>query len=152
MGQNRCESYGRTFYLEWQQANKEAGTVQHYADLDPRLCQEHLCMTWGLTAAQAARGANGMRAADRLQKMVKEDPSCMDVDRSLPFGEYFHPMDEAWLMGQPDEKFEWKHSLCDVLTSRISSLICGDFEGLITGLVDCRGAVLLQDRFHKAME
>ena len=137
---NDEEPGGRALYKRWRKARKAA----HEPDicsvsLDSRLSMEHQSRTWGLTEEEALAGAKGLPAKARLQKLVSNDPTCLfdhAADDDRPWGEYFWPIDQAW-MDDCDRADAWKRSLCEILSTRISGMMSADANHMITGLRLC---------------
>ena len=96
---------------------------------DSRLSIRNTLMEWG--ASRSRTYDNHWRRAARLQFMVRQQPECLQVDSTAEKGQWFCPVDEAWVFGTPDAKHGWKASLCTKITRIMAGLMHKDRLRLI---------------------
>jgi hypothetical protein len=105
----------------------------------PWLCDSRLSIMdtyfyYGLERSQVTNGhRNNLTAAERLQYLVRQQPTCTRVDWNADHGQWFFPIDDAWVFGAPDEKHGWTSSLVKLLQKRIENCMMHDQETLIGG-------------------
>jgi hypothetical protein len=60
----------------------------------------------------------------------------MDVDRNAVHGQWFWPIDQAWIFGEPDKPQGWTKSLLSIISIRFNGMYNQDHYRLITGICD----------------
>jgi len=107
---------------------------------DSRLSIRDAYLSSGLTSFQINAGnhsKNGwLSAGERLQHLVRQQPSCTTVDPNTEYGRWFSPIDDAWVFGTPEERHGWRRSLVTIISQRINNLYHSDQDNLICGSVD----------------
>ena len=101
---------------------------------DTRLSLIDTYLVWGLQPHQvkSAWGRTSLSALSRLQYLVDQSPHCLDVDWTKQHGEWFWPIDQAWL-DSADEKHGWSQSLVRLIIHRISNAYHHDHVALVAG-------------------
>jgi hypothetical protein len=107
---------------------------------DSRLCIKDAYLASGLTSSQMNAGNHQkpgwLSAGERLQHMVRQQPSCTTVDPNTEYGRWFSPIDDAWVFGTPEERHGWRSSLVTIIQQRLSNLYNSDQANLICGTCD----------------
>ena len=104
---------------------------------DSRLSLMQTYRESGLTRVQLKTyGAGSYSKVERFQYLVEQQLDCMDVDRNAVHGQWFWPIDHAWIWGEPDKPHGWTKSLLSILDHRFSGIYNNDHLRLITGKCD----------------
>jgi hypothetical protein len=91
----------------------------------------------GLTRVQLKKyGAGSYSKVERFQYLVEQQLDCMDVDRNAVHGQWFWPINQAWIFGEPDKPQGWTKSLLSIISIRFSGMYNQDHYRLITGICD----------------
>lgn len=102
---------------------------------DSRLSLMQTYREAGLTRVQLTNHAPGSYSkVERFQYLVEQQPDCMDVDRNAIHGQWFWPIDHAWIFGEPDKPQGWSQSLLSIISHRFSGMMYQDHLRLITGI------------------
>ena len=105
----------------------------------PWLCDSRLSILdtyfyYGLERSQVTNNhENNLSAAERLQYLVQQQPTCTRVDWNADHGEWFWPIDDAWVFGEPDKRFGWTRTLVKLLEDRFNTIYNNDHCLLIGG-------------------
>jgi hypothetical protein len=93
---------------------------------DSRLTIKDAYLASGLTSSQMNAGNHRkpgwLSAGERLQHMVRQQPSCTTVDPNTEYGRWFSPIDDAWVFGTPKERHGWRRSLVTIIHIRLPNL------------------------------
>ena len=102
---------------------------------DSRLNRLDMFLHWGLEPCQIGRGSNGtcLTALERLQYMVRQQPSCLHVDWNADHGQWFWPIDDNWLLSADDDH-GWKLSLTQLIKGRLDESYSRDQQRLVSGV------------------
>ena len=104
---------------------------------DSRLSLMQTYRESGLTRVQlkpSGRASGSYSKVERFQYLVEQQPDCMDVDRNAVHGQWFWPIDHAWIFGEPDKPQGWTKSLLGIMSHRFSGMMNYDHCRLITGV------------------
>jgi len=104
---------------------------------DSRLSLMQTYRESGLTRVQLKTyGAGSYSKVERFQYLVEQQLDCMDVDRNAVHGQWFWPIDQAWIFGEPDKPQGWTKSLLFIISIRFNGMYNQDHYRLITGICD----------------
>ena len=103
--------------------------------LDSRLSMVHTFYCCGLQRRHLFGRSRGlMTPLQRLRCVIGLMPECLYVPQTADLGEYFWPVDEAWLESA-DQYHGWVQPLTYLISSRIHSMMVTDSAQIIAGTV-----------------